>query len=427
MRTICLCFQVHYALRLRHYPFFDIDTDHYYYDDFQIEEQLNHLVYDTYLPANRLLLDMINSSNGKFKCAFAISGVILEQLEMYAPEVIDSFKELAKTGCVEFVAKPYAHSLASVYDQNEFETQVKLQVEKIESLFAVKPGVFGNTELIYSDQIGETISRMGYKTTLAEGDSRNLGWKSPNNLYMHAYDQKLKILTRNNKLSDDIALRFSDPSWDSYPLTADKYVGWISETLQENQVANIWLNYDALGTVHRAETGIFDFFRALPYFAMEHKLTFMTPSEVTKTLAPTDKLLASHPISWAGEEKDLSLWTGNDLQQEALYKLYQVTERVRLCSDEQLKRDWLCIQTVDHFRYMSHKDSWGSYYGSPYEAFINYMNILSDFLNRVDAQYPTTIENEELNELLKTINHQEREIERLEGELKKARSRKKAE
>ncbi|MDR1698551.1 MAG: alpha-amylase, partial [Prevotellaceae bacterium] len=241
------------------------------------------------------------------------------------------------------------------------------------------------------------------------------------------YDQKLKVLTRNEKLSDDITLRFSNPSWDGYPLTADKYVGWINETLRENQVANIWLNYDALGTINRAETGIFDFFRAIPYFAMEHKLQFMTPSEMAKSFTPSDKLLAPHPISWAGEEKNLSSWTGNDLQQEALSKLYQVTERVCLCPDAQLKRDWLYIQTIDHFRYMSHKDSWGSYYGSPYEAFINYMNILSDFLNRVDAQYPTAIENEELNELLKTINHQEKEIARLEEELKKAKSRKKAE
>ena len=424
MKTICLNFQLHHALRLRHYPFFDIDTDHYYYDDFQTEEQLNRLVYDSYLPANRLLLDMIKSAGGKFKCSFSISGVLLEQLEMLSPELIDSFKELAKSGCVEFLAEPYAHSPASVFDLAEFEAQAKLHAEKIESLFGVKPAVFCNTELIYSDLIGEIVSRMGYKAILTEGDKRTLGWKSPNNIYSHAYDPKLKVFTRNNKLSDDIALRFSNASWSDYPLTADKYVGWIAETLQENQVANICFNYDTLGSVQRAETGIFDFVRALPYFAMEHKILFKTPSEVAKELTPTDKFVAPLYLSWAGEEKDVSLWTGNDLQQEALQKLYQVTERVRLCTDAMLKRDWLCIQSIDHFRYMSHKDSWGSYYGSPYEAFINYMNILSDFLNRVDAQYPTTIENEELNELLKTINHQEKEIEELERELKKARSRK---
>ena len=424
MRSICLNFQLHHALRLRHYPFFDIDADHYYFDDFQTDERLNRLVNESYLPANRMLLEMINGSGKKFKCAFSISGVMLEQFEMFVPELIDSFKDLAKTGCVEFLAEPYAHSLASVFDVNEFEAQSKLHAEKIESLFGVKPTVFCNTELIYSDTIAETVSRMGYRAIMTEGDNRTLGWKSPNNIYGHAYDPKLKVLMRNNKFSDDVALRFTDSTWDGYPLTADKYVAWINETLQENQVANIWMSYDTLGSIHRAETGIFDFFRALPYFAMEHKLIFMTPSELLKNFTPTDKFVAPHYLSWAGEEKDLSLWTGNDLQQEALNKLYQVTERVRLCSDKMLQHDWLCIQPVENFRYMSHKDAWGTNYPSPYEAFINYMNILSDFLNRVDAQYPTTIENEELNELLKTINNQEKQIVELEKELKKARSRK---
>ncbi len=423
MKNICFYFEIHQPLRFKRYHFFEIGQEHYYYDDFQAEDRIRTLVEQSYLPANRIIAEMIRSSNGKFKCAFSISGVALEQLEQYAPEVIDSFSSLAKTGSVEFLAEPYAHSLASVYDSSEFEKQVKQHADKIESLFGKRPTTLRNSELIYSDEIGEMASKMGFKTMLIEEVKDVLGWKSPNYLYTHSYIPKLKLLVRNNKLSDDIAFRFSNRSWSDYPLTSEKFIQWISDLPESENIINIWMGYDALGIYQRPETGIFEFIKALPYHAMEHGHGFILPSEASKKLDAVDTLTYSHATSWSSS-KDLSVWNGNDLQQEALNKLYSVCERVHMCKDKPLHHDWLLLQTTDNFRYMSHQDSFGSHYDSSYDAFTNYMNILADFLDRVDAQYPTTIENEELNALLKTITSQEKEIEELETELKKAKSRK---
>lgn len=423
MRNICFYFQVHLPFRLKRYRFFEIGNDHYYYDDFQIGERIRNMVEESYLPANRTVLEMIHSSNGKFRCAFSISGLTLEQLEQYAPEVIDSFKELAKTGSVEFLAEPYAHSLSSIFDAVEFERQVKMHADKIEVLFGKRPTTLFNPELIYSDEIGELISKMGYKTVLIDEAKHVLGWKSPNYVYTHSYIPKLKLLVRNNKLSDDIAFRFSDWSWNDFPLTAEKFSNWIATMPEDEKVVNLGMGYEVFGKTQSAQTGIFDFLKALPYFALEQKINFGLPSELSKKIEPTGALSVPYPMSWVGNDKDLTPWTGNDLQQEALNKLYAVGERVRLCTDKPLLLDWLILQSTDHFRYMSHKDPFGTHYDSAYEAFINYMNVLADFLERVDAQYPTTIENEELNELLKTINHQEREIENLETELKKLKTK----
>lgn len=424
MKNICFYFEIHQPVRLKKYRFFEIGQDHYYYDDFQTEERIRYLVDNAYMPANRTIAEMIRSSNGKFKCAFSISGIALEQLEQYAPEVIDSFRSLARTDSVEFLAEPYAHSLSSIYDVSEFEHQVLMHSAKIDALFGKRPTTFRNAELIYSDEIAEIVAKMGYRTMLLDEERQMLGWKSQNYLYSHVNNPKLKLLVRNHKLSDDIAFRFSDRSWHDYPLTADKFVGWLSNIPAEERVINLWMGYEALGAIQRAESGIFDFLKALPYHAMEQQIGFMLPSEVGRKLESAGILSATYPISWSGNEKDLSSWTGNDLQQEALKKLYAVSERVHLCRDKPLQRDWLMLQATDHFRYMSHKDAYGTNYDSSYEAFINYMNVLADFLERVDAQYPTTIENEELNELLKTINHQEKEIEKLETEVTKLRARK---
>lgn len=424
MKNICFYFEIHQPVRLKKYRFFEIGQDHYYYDDFQTEERIRYLVDNAYMPANRTIAEMIRSSNGKFKCAFSISGIALEQLEQYAPEVIDSFRSLARTDSVEFLAEPYAHSLSSIYDVSEFEHQVLMHSAKIDALFGKRPTTFRNAELIYSDEIAEIVAKMGYRTMLLDEERQMLGWKSQNYLYTHAYNPKLKLLVRNHKLSDDIAFRFSDRSWHDYPLTAEKFAGWLTNIPAEEQVINLWMGYEALGVLQRAESGIFDFLKALPYHAMEQQISFMLPSEVGRKLESAGTLSATYPISWSGIEKDLSSWTGNDLQQEALKKLYAVSERVHLCRDKPLQRDWLMLQSTDHFRYMSHKDAYGTNYDSSYEAFINYMNVLADFLERVDAQYPTTIENEELNELLKTINHQEKEIEKLETEVTKLRARK---
>ena len=424
MKNICFYFQIHQPLRLKKYHFFQIGQDHYYYDDFQIEEKICALVEQSYLPANRTIAEMIRSSNGKFKCAFSISGVALEQLEQYAPEVIDSFKELASTGSVEFLAEPYAHSLSSIFDTDEFEMQVKMHADKIENLFGKRPTALRNAELIYSDEIGETIAKMGFKTVLIEEAKHVMGWKSPNFVYSHSHLNKLKLLVRNQKLSEDIYLRFSHPSWTDYPLTAEKYIGWIAATPPEEKVFNIWMGYESLGTMQRAESGIFEFLKAIPYHAIEQQIGFMLPSEVTKKHEITGSLLVPFPTSWWGHEKDLSPWNGNDLQLEALNKLYSLSERVRMCKDKPLMRDWLMLQTTDHFRFMSHKDAYGTNYETAYEAFMNYMNVLADFLDRVNAQYPSSIDNEELNALLKTINNQEKEIEKLEEELKKLKARK---
>lgn len=423
MKNICFYFEIHQPIRLKRYRFFEIGQDHYYSDDFQTEQRIQYLVDHAYMPANKIISEMIRNSNGKFKCAFSISGIALEQLEQYAPEVIDSFRELAKTGSVEFLAEPYAHSLSSIYDANEFEHQVTMHSDKIEALFGKRPTSFRNAELIYSDEIGEMVSKMGYKTMLLDESRHVLGWKSQNYVYTHATLPKLKLLVRNHKLSDDIAFRFSNNAWHDYPLSAEKFVGWIMSMPADETIINLWMGYEALGVFQRPESGIYDFLKALPYHAMEQQIGFILPSEVGKKLETAGAISVPYPISWSGHEKDLSPWTGNDLQQEALKKLYEVSERVRLCNDKPLQHDWLMLQSSDHFRYMSHKDPYGTHYESSYEAFMNYMNVLADFLERVDAQYPTTIENEELNELLKTINSQEKEIENLEEEVKKLRSR----
>lgn len=419
MRNINFYFQIHQPMRLKRYRFFDIGKDPYYYDDFQNEDRIRKVVEQTYLPANRTIAEMIRSSNGKFKCSFAVSGIAIEQLEQYAPEVIDSFKELSKTGSVEFLAEPYAHSLSSVFDADEFERQVKMHSDKIEELFGKRPSTFYNSELIYSDQIGETVLKMGFKSILIDEAKNIMGWKSPNYVYKHAYLSKLKLLIRNHKLSDDIAFRFSQNM-----LSAEKIINWIAALPAGENIINLGMGYEVLGTINSANSGIFDFFKALPYHGMEQQMNFVLPSEYTKKTEAVDTLTVTFPMSWVGNDKDLTPWTGNDLQQEALQKLYEKSDRVKLCNDKPLQHDWLMLQSSDHFRYMSHKDPFDTNYDSAYEAFMNYMNVLADFRDRVDAQYPTTIENEELNELLKTINNQEKEIELLEDELSKLKSRK---
>jgi alpha-amylase len=419
MRNICFYFQIHMPFRLKKYRFFEIGNDHYYYDEFQTSERMNNLVQNSYLIANRTIAEMIRSSNGKFKCAFSISGITLELFEQFAPEMIDSFKELAATGSVEFLAEPYAHSLASVFDADEFVRQVKMHSAKIEALFGKKTSAFFNAELIYSDEIGELVSKMGYKTMMIDEAKHIMGWKSPNYIYNHSYISKLKLLVRNYKLSDDIAFKFS-----SLSLSAENFITWISKLPEGENIISLGIGYEVFGITQPAYTGIFDFLKALPYHAMEQQISFILPSEISKKSESAGPLSVPYPISWAGADKDLTPWTGNDLQQEALNKLYAVGERVRLCKDKSLLLDWLFLQSTEHFRYMSHKDPHGTNYETPYEAFMNYMNVLADFLERVEAQYPKTIENEELNELLKTINHQEMEINRLETELNKVKLKK---
>ena len=428
MKAICFYFQIHQPFRLKRYRFFDIGNDHYYYDDFANDDIITRIAQRSYIPAAETLLRMIEAGNGKFRCALSISGTALEQFEQYVPEFIDLLKKLADTGCVEFLAETYAHSLSSLADPEEFANQVKVHDEKIKELFGQTPKVLRNTELIYCDDLAPQILAMGYKGVITEGAKHILGWKSPNYVYCAASAPKLKILLKNDKFSDDISDRFSNTAWDAYPLTADKYIDWIASTPAEEQIINLFMNLEVFGDFQPRETGIFQFLEALPRFAEERGIEFWTPTTVVSKLKPVAELSIMHPISWADEARDTSAWLGNKLQNEAFNKLYSVSERVRLCEDRRLKQDWYYLQASDHFFYMSTKNmhdgsvhSHFSPYDTPFDAFTNYMNVLADFIVRVEEQYPMSIDNEELSSLLTTIRNQEREIEVLNKEAESMR------
>ncbi|MDE6123471.1 MAG: glycoside hydrolase family 57 protein [Duncaniella dubosii] len=428
MKAICFYFQIHQPFRLKRYRFFDIGNDHYYYDDFANDDIITRIAQRSYIPAAETLLRMIEAGNGKFRCAFSISGTALEQFEQYVPEFIDLLKKLADTGCVEFLAETYAHSLSSLADPEEFANQVKVHDEKIKELFGQTPKVLRNTELIYCDDLAPQILAMGYKGVITEGAKHILGWKSPNYVYCAASAPKLKILLKNDKFSDDISDRFSNTAWDEYPLTADKYIDWIASTPAEEQIINLFMNLEVFGDFQPRETGIFQFLEALPRFAEERGIEFWTPTTVVSKLKPVAELSIMHPISWADEARDTTAWLGNKLQNEAFNKLYSVSERVRLCEDRRLKQDWYYLQASDHFFYMSTKNmhdgsvhSHFSPYDTPFDAFTNYMNVLADFIVRVEEQYPMSIDNEELSSLLTTIRNQEREIEVLNKEAESMR------
>ena len=421
MKNICFCFQMHAPYRMKRYRFFEIGQDHYYYDDMLTEEHVIWLVHTSYMPLCRTLQEMIRLSKGRFHCALSVSGVMLEMLQQYAPEMIDVLKDLADSGCVEFVATPYSQSLATVYSDTETAEQLQSQQAIVKQLFNQQSTTICNTELIYSDEIAISLYQQGYKTVMTEGAKHVLSWKSPNYVYSSASAPKMKMLLRNSYLSDELAFHFADPDWHNYPMDAERYIEQLAALPEDEQVVNIWVGAETFGIRQHAMTGIFDFLKALPYFALEQDMGFITPTEAAKKLAAKDVVVAPYPITWAGEAKDLSIYNGNDLQQEALQKLFAVAERVHLCKDKQLKHDWLLLQDVNYMHYMNHIDQGATHYESAYDAFINYMNILSDFLQRVDEQYPTTIENEELNELLKTIQNQEKEIERLEKQLNEAK------
>lgn len=424
MKAICFYFQIHQPFRLKRYRFFDIGNDHYYYDDFANDDIITRIAHRSYIPAAEALLRMIEQTGGKFRCALSITGTALEQCEQYVPEFIDLLKKLADTGKVEFLAETYAHSLSSLIDPEEFTMQVRAHDDKIYELFGQRPKVLRNTELIYCDEMAPMIYEMGYKGCITEGAKHILGWKSPNYVYCAASAPKLKLLLKNDKLSDDISSRFSDTSWNEYPLTADKYMSWIANTPQEEQVFNLFMNLETFGEFQRRDTGIFQFLEALPRFAAEKGVQFMTPSEVVKTFKPVDQISVPFPMSWADEARDTSAWLGNKLQNEAFNKLYSVAERVRLCDNRQLKQDWGRLQASDHLFYMSTKhfadgSSHAAFspYETPFQAFTNYMNVLADFIVRVEDQYPMAIEDEELNSLLTTIRNQAREIETLNKEV----------
>jgi alpha-amylase len=391
MRSVCLYFQVHQPFRLRTYRFFDIGADHYYYDDYQNKRIVRRIATDCYLPANEVLLGLINEYGSAFKVTFSISGTALEQFKKYAPEVIESFKRLAKTGNVEFMAETYSHSLVGLSDPDEFKRQVREHEAIIKELFGYTPTAFRNTELVYSNGIAGQVLEMGYKTMITEGAKQLLGWKSPNFLYCSAPHQRLKLLLRNYQLSDDITFRFSQQEWSEWPLTAEKFVKWLHSVDKKQELVNLFMDYETFGEHQKAQSGIFGFLRAFPEQLIKtNKWVFRTVSEVAEGLQPVAGIDCPHAISWADEERDLTAWLGNDLQNEAFTSLYKVSEIMATCHDAELHRDWNYLQASDHLYYMCTKwfsdgdvHQYFNPYSSPYEAFLNYMNILSDFLIRV--------------------------------------------
>jgi alpha-amylase len=432
MKSICLYFQVHQPFRYRRYRFFDIGNDHYYYDDYANESILRKVADRCYLPANQLMLELIKKHKGKFKIAYSISGLALEQFELYAPEVLDSFKALADTGQVEFLSETFSHSLVSLKNPELFKKQVVDHDLLIEKYFGQKPKVFTNTELIYSDQIGEIVSEMGFKAMMTEGARQILGWKSPNFLYVNAINPRLKVLMRNFKLSDDLAFRFSNKGWNEYPLTAEKFVKWIN-ALEKDEICNIFLDYEALGEHQSADTGIFKFMEHLPQTVFKQsKMTFVTPSEVAAKFQPVSLVSVPHPISWADEERDLSAWLGNELQDEAFNKLYELADRMSRVTDGAMIKDWNYLQSSDHFYYMCTKffsdgevHKYFNPYESPYEAFINYMNVLSDFKLRLNSFVPESKAEIEISGLNKILEEKELRLKKYEAEIKFLQSKQK--
>ena len=389
-KSICLYFQVHQPTRLRLYRFFDIGKDSHYYDDFANRTILKRIAQKCYLPMNELLLEAVKKNKGKFKLAFSITGSALEQFDRYAPEVIDSFRKLAETGCVEFLCETYNHSLSSLVSQQEFEHQVNKHKAAIEQYFGVTPKTFRNTELIYSDAIGAAVYDLGFKTMLTEGARHIMGWRNPNYIYNNDLKSGLKLLLRNYGLSDDIAFRFSNRGWQEWPLTVEKFVDWLKAA--EGEIVNLFMDYETFGEHQGAECGIFEFMRALPdAVAKDKDLEFVTPERAAAKHKSVGDLSVPQPISWADEERDTSAWLGNELQQDAYNKLYALQEKLSILNDPALWNDFGHLQESDHLYYMCTKfftdgevHKRFNPYDTPYEAFINYMNVLSDFIIRVN-------------------------------------------
>lgn len=423
MKTICLYFEIHQIIHLKRYRCFDIGRDHYYYDDYENERCITEIAEKSYIPALVTLIEMAKANAGAFKVALSLSGVGLEQLEIHAPRVIELLQELNETGCVEFLAEPYSHGLSSLANEDCFREEVMRMSNKVKEVFGQTPKVFRNSSLIYSDAIGGIIAEMGFKGMLTEGAKHVLGWKSPHYLYHCAENPNLKLLLRDYKLSDDISLRFFNSEWNEYPLFADKYMDWIVALPEGEQVINIFMELQALGMVQPLSSNILEFLKALPACAKERGITFSTPTEVVTKLKSVDKVDVPYPLSWSDEERDVSCWLGNAMQREAFNKLYSVAERVHLCDDRRIKQDWDYLQASNNFRFMTTKNTgiWlnRGIYDSPYDAFTNYMNILGDFIKRVDSLYPVDVDNEELNSLLTTIKNQGEEIAELQKEVTK--------
>lgn len=393
MAAVCFYFQVHQPYRLRHYTFFDIGADAFYEDEDANCDILLKVARKCYLPMNALLLSLIRRHEGRFKVSFSLSGTALDQFAAYAPELIQSYRELVATGCVELLSETYNHSLAFLYSPDEFREQVRLHDDRIEELFGVRPTVFRNTELIYNNALARAVEDMGYDAILAEGADHVLGWRSPNYVYRPAGCDRLKLLLKNYRLSDDIAFRFSDRNWPEFPLTAEKFAHWAGTAALSGDLINLFMDYETFGEHQWEASGIFQFMEALPDRLLRLPgFRFVTPSEAAAEHEPVAELDVHNFMSWADAERDLTAWLGNDMQHDAIETVYRLEERVKASGDDGLLRTWRRLQTSDHFYYMCTKwfadgdvHSYFNPYGSPYDAYINYMNVMADFALRLDG------------------------------------------
>ena len=389
MASVCFYFQVHQPFRLRRYSVFDSDAN--YFDDYKNAQVCRKVAGKCYLPANRVLLDLIRKYDGDFSVSFSITGTALEQFERWSPETIESFQALVDTGQVELLAETYYHSLAFLYSREEFREQVAAHSAKMYETFGIRPTVFRNTELIYNNDLGHFIQGMGYQGVLAEGADHILGHRSPNFVYRPLGADRISLLLKNYRLSDDIAFRFSDRGWSEWPLTAEKFARWINEVNGNGFLANLFMDYETFGEHQWSESGIFDFLYHLPEHVLKHPdNNFMTLSRAIQTYPPVGELDIPHMISWADVERDLSAWLGNAMQSNALHELYRLEEPIKEKGDPALLHDWRLLQTSDHFYYMCTKwfadgdvHKYFNPYESPYDSYINFMNILDNVRTRL--------------------------------------------
>ncbi|MBW6501029.1 MAG: glycoside hydrolase family 57 protein [Bacteroidales bacterium] len=430
-KAICFYFQVHQPFRLKRYRFFDLGHDHYYYDDFSNEAIMRKVAHKCYLPANEIIAEQIAKHKGKFKVTFSLTGMVINQFRLYAPEVLESFRKLADTGMVEFLAETNSHSLASLKSKAEFERQVNSHKEMMKEFLGIEPTSFRNTEMIYSDMIGSWVADMGFKSMLTEGAKHILGWKSPNFLYCNSLNPRLKVLLRNFVLSDDIAFRFSNRHWNEWPLTTDKYASWLNKLAPKSEIVNVFLDYETFGEHNHKDTGIFDFLSHLPAAIIRKTpFRFMTPGEVVEDLQPIAAISVPSPISWADEERDITAWNGNELQMAALDKLYELAGKISTCGDDQIRKDWDYLQSSDHFYYMATKffsdgavHAYFNPYETPYDAFMNYMNVLSDFEIRLNRCIPNINELHEISKLNSLVREKELIIDQQAYEIERLKKR----
>jgi alpha-amylase len=396
-KAIVLYLHVHQPFRVRDYTIFDIAKQHNYFDaeynDRTNNERIIHKVAEkSYLPTNRHLLQLLQD-HPEFRLSMSITGTIIEQLERWAPHVLQSFKDLVDTGRVEIVAETYHHSLAFFYSRTEFEAQVKMHEKKVQEVFGQTPKVFRNTELSYNNDLAYWADKAGYKGVLAEGWDKVLGWRSPNYVYQPAFTDNIRLLMKNYKLSDDIAFRFGDRNWSGWPLTADKFSHWLNET-QDADIFNLFMDYETFGEHQWHESGIFDFLQHLPKeWLSRNDNKFMTVSEAIDSFEPVDKVDAPYTITWADTERDLSAWLGNSMQTSAILGLYELEKTILDTGDLSLIDDWRKLQTSDHFYYMCTKwfndgdiHAYFSPYENPYDAFIVFMNAYHDIRYRLSEK-----------------------------------------